>query len=59
VVLYDLQRYGIQKFLVALSAHSSKGTTRDVQLKITANNKMLFGRGLGSSGVVVVAGVLL
>jgi len=59
VALYVLRCHDIQKFPTTLPSSSSDGTTRNVQLKITVNNEIPFGRGLGSSGAAVIAGVLL
>ena len=58
VALYVLRCHGIQKFPTTLS-NSSDGTTRNIQLEIAVNNEIPFGRGLGSSGAAVIAGVLL
>ena len=57
VALYVLRCHDIQKFPTTFS--TPDGTTRNVQLKITVNNEIPFGRGLGSSGAAVIAGVLL
>ena len=63
VALYVLRCHGIQKFPTTFpttpSSSSSDGTTRNVQVKIAVNNEIPFGRGLGSSGAAVIAGVLL
>jgi homoserine kinase len=65
VALYVLRCHGIQKFPTTLpstsssSSSSSDSTTRNVQLRILVNNEIPFGRGLGSSGAAVIAGVLL
>ena len=58
VALYLLRCHGIQRFPTALP-NPSDGTTRNVQLKIAVDNEIPFGRGLGSSGAAVIAGVLL
>ena len=58
VALYVLRCHDIQKFPTTLS-NPFDGTTRNVQLKIAVDNKIPFGRGLGSSGAAVIAGVLL
>lgn len=57
VALYVLRCHGIQRFPTTVS--TSNGTTRTVRLKIAVNNEIPFGRGLGSSGAAVIAGVLL
>jgi homoserine kinase len=57
VTLYVLRCHGIQQFPTTVS--TSDGTTRTVRLKIAVNNEIPFGRGLGSSGAAVIAGVLL
>jgi len=57
VALYVLRCHDIQKFPTTVS--TSDGTTRPAQLKIAVNNEIPFGRGLGSSGAAVIAGVLL
>jgi len=57
VALYVLRCHGIQKFPTTVS--TSDGTTRTAQLKIAVDNEIPFGRGLGSSGAAVIAGVLL
>ena len=57
VALYVLRCHDIQKFPTTLS--SSDGTTQNFQVKIAVNNEIPFGRGLGSSGAAVIAGVLL
>ena len=57
VALYVLRCHDIQKFPTTLT--NPDGTTRNVQLKITVDNEIPFGRGLGSSGAAVIAGVLL
>ena len=57
VALYVLRCHDIQKFPTTFS--TPDGTTRNVQLKIAVNNEIPFGRGLGSSGAAVIAGVLL
>ena len=63
VALYVLRCHDIQKFPTTLPtptpSSSSDGTTRNVQLKIMVENEIPFGRGLGSSGAAVIAGVLL
>jgi len=59
VALYVLRCNDIQTFPTTLSATPSDGTTQNVQLKIAVNNEIPFGRGLGSSGAAVIAGVLL
>ena len=60
VALYVLRCHGIQKFpTTPSSSSSSDGTTQNFQLKIAVNNEIPFGRGLGSSGAAVIAGVLL
>lgn len=58
VALYVLRCHGTQGFPTTVS-NPSDGTTRNVQLKITVDNEIPFGRGLGSSGAAVIAGVLL
>ena len=58
VALYVLRCHSIQNFPTTIS-DPSDGTTRNVQLKIAINNEIPFGRGLGSSGAAVIAGVLL
>ena len=57
VALYVLRCHDIQKFPTTVS--TSDGTTRTAQLKIAVDNEIPFGRGLGSSGAAVIAGVLL
>ena len=57
VALYVLRCHDIQKFPTTFS--TPDGTIRNVQLKIAVNNEIPFGRGLGSSGAAVIAGVLL
>ena len=57
VALYVLRCHDIQRFPTTLL--SPDGTTQNVQLKIAVNNEIPFGRGLGSSGAAVIAGVLL
>ena len=61
VALYVLRCHGIQKFPTTLPSTTSPSddTTRNVQLKIAVDNEIPFGRGLGSSGAAVIAGVLL
>jgi len=63
VALYVLRCHGIQKFPTTLpstsSSSSSDGTARNTQLRIAVDNEIPFGRGLGSSGAAVIAGVLL
>lgn len=58
VALYVLRCHDIQRFPTTLS-NPSDGSTQNVQLKIAVNNEIPFGRGLGSSGAAVIAGVLL
>ena len=57
VALYVLRCHDIQKFPTTVS--TSDGTTQNVRLKIAVDNEIPFGRGLGSSGAAVIAGVLL
>ena len=61
VSLYVLRCHGIQTFPTTLPNNNnpSDGTTQNVKLKIAVNNEIPFGRGLGSSGAAVIAGVLL
>lgn len=58
VALYVLRCHSIQRFPTTFSNPSDR-TTRNGQLKIVVNNEVPFGRGLGSSGAAVIAGVLL
>ena len=57
VALYVLRCNDIQKF--PTTALTSNGSTQPAQLKIAVDNEIPFGRGLGSSGAAVIAGVLL
>ena len=61
VALYVLRCHDIQNFPTTLSTSSSSEgtTTQNVQIKIAVDNEIPFGRGLGSSGAAVIAGVLL
>ena len=64
VALYVLRCHDIQNFPTTLSTSSSSSssegtTTQNVQIKIAVDNEIPFGRGLGSSGAAVIAGVLL
>ena len=58
VALYVLRCHDIQRFPTTLPSASDR-TTQNVQLKIAVDNEIPFGRGLGSSGAAVIAGVLL
>ena len=63
VALYVLRCHGIRTFPTTLPlpspSSSSDDTARNAQIRIAVNNEIPFGRGLGSSGAAVIAGVLL
>jgi len=61
VALYVLRCHGIQKFFqcFTLDGDSSTIQNSNITIKIHVHNEIPFGRGLGSSGAAIIAGILL